>query len=134
MPVTSCDPASTCLYPNYPACVPELKNAGTNSLVIGYIRTNYTSKAIADVEADVDNYATWATTYRPSGIFFDEVSNDAASVSQYASYAAYARSKGFDFVRLSLASAIYNILIWLWYRLYSTPERRPTPATSAQQT
>ena len=113
MPVTSCNPASTCLYPNYPECVPELKNAGTNCLVIGYIRTNYTNKAVADVEADVDTYATWATTYRATGIFFDEVSNDAAHVSQYASYAAYARNKGFDFVRLLLVLTAYNILIRL---------------------
>ena len=87
------------LYPNYASCIPELKNAGSSSTVLGYVRTNYGNQAIADVQADIDTYATWPTTYRPTGIFFDEASNDAAHVSQYASYASYARSKGFNFVR-----------------------------------
>ncbi|KZV68709.1 hypothetical protein PENSPDRAFT_652996 [Peniophora sp. CONT] len=92
-------PMSTAdLYPNYATCIPELKNAGSSSTVLGYVRTNYGDQPIAQVEADIDTYASWPAAYRPTGIFFDEGSNDAAHVSQYTSYATYARSKGFSFI------------------------------------
>ncbi|VDC03830.1 unnamed protein product [Peniophora sp. CBMAI 1063] len=86
------------LYPNYATCIPELKNAGTNSFVLGYVSTKNGNRAVSDVEADIDTYASWSTSYRPTGIFFDEVPDGAKKVSQYASYATYARDAGFNFI------------------------------------
>ena len=97
------------LYPNYATCIPELKNAGSSSTVIGYVRTNYGNQAIADVEADIDTYATWPTSYRPTGIFFDEVAWDASFVAQYTALAAYARSKGFGFVSARTSHRVRRI-------------------------
>lgn len=86
------------LYPNYATCIPNLKNAGSSSTVLGYISTKNGKRAVEDVEADIDTYASWPTSYRPTGIFFDEVSDTAAKVAQYTSYATYARNQGFSFV------------------------------------
>ncbi|VDC03831.1 unnamed protein product [Peniophora sp. CBMAI 1063] len=94
-PMTTSD-----LYPNYPVCIPQLKNAGPDSVVLGYVRTNYGNPPItADiVQENVTAYADWPASYRPTGIFFDEVSNDVGDVSLYESYATYARSLGFNFI------------------------------------
>ena len=83
------------LYPNLKTCIPELKGAST---VLGYVSTRNGNRATSDVEADIDTYASWATSYRPSGIFFDEVSDGAGKVSLYTSYVTYARNAGLDFV------------------------------------
>ncbi|VDC05586.1 unnamed protein product [Peniophora sp. CBMAI 1063] len=85
------------LYPNYVTCIPTLKNAAS-STVLGYVSTGYGDRSTSDVEADLDTYATWPTSYRPSGIFFDEVPDGSGQVSQYASYATYARNKGFSYI------------------------------------
>ncbi|KAF9462048.1 Spherulation-specific family 4 [Collybia nuda] len=76
---------------NYQACIPKLKAA--NSKVIGYVATGYTSRATADVNADIATYAGWGTAYKPQGIFFDEVSGGTGHVSLYQSYTSFARSK-----------------------------------------
>lgn len=89
------------LYPNYATCIPKLKDAGPSSTVLGYISTNYGKRGVGDVESNIDTYASWPISYRPTGIFFDEVPDGAKQVSRYASYASYARSKGFGFVSSS---------------------------------
>ncbi|KZV60595.1 hypothetical protein PENSPDRAFT_644167 [Peniophora sp. CONT] len=90
--------ATSDLGANYAACVPGLKTAGPDSVVLGYVRTNYGNQPEGKVHDDVDTYATWPTSYRPTGIFFDEVTYDAGHVSNYTGYATYARSKGFNFI------------------------------------
>jgi len=85
---------------NYEQCVPELRNStGNNVQVIGYIRTGYgdpTARPVAAVEQDIDAYAGWDARWRPTGIFFDEVTDSAATVSLYANYSSYARNKGLN--------------------------------------
>jgi hypothetical protein len=87
---------------NFEDCVPKLRNStGNNARVIGYVATgfaNLTARPVATVERDIDAYAGWDPRWRPTGIFFDEVTNNAGNVSFYANYATYARSKGFDTV------------------------------------
>lgn len=63
-------------YPDqqYTAQVEKL-NACFNIITIGYIRTGYATKDIADVIAEVSTYAGWAsnsTKLAMHGIFFDE--------------------------------------------------------------
>lgn len=68
-------------------CLPTLRQT-SNSLVklIGYVSTNFTARAAADVDVDVATYANWPVSYRPDGIFFDEVSDDDAHANTYNSY------------------------------------------------
>lgn len=53
---------------------------------------------MASVKADLDTYAGWRASYRPTGIFFDEASTSASKLAYYTSVASYARSLGFKFV------------------------------------
>ncbi|KAI0029099.1 Spherulation-specific family 4, partial [Vararia minispora EC-137] len=85
--------------PAFQACIPTLTSAGTSTVVLGYVRTGYTTEVTAaEVQGNVSLYASWGSAYRPTGIFFDEVSNDPTLANAYASYAAFARSSGFNFV------------------------------------
>ncbi|KAG7446795.1 uncharacterized protein BT62DRAFT_948636 [Guyanagaster necrorhizus] len=76
----------------YETCISTLKSTGSNVVVVGYVSTSYGSRAQSDVEADVSTYTSWAESYRPSGIFFDEASTEASDVSLYQTYASAARS------------------------------------------
>ncbi|KAF2682317.1 hypothetical protein K458DRAFT_390806 [Lentithecium fluviatile CBS 122367] len=56
--------------------IPKLKSFG-NIRTLGYVATNYTSKAIDDVLADVNAWADWPkvfnnTKLKTDGVFFDE--------------------------------------------------------------
>ncbi|KAI0637950.1 Spherulation-specific family 4 [Trametes polyzona] len=74
----------------YQQCVPKLRAA--NVKVLGYVPTGYgAAKRRGGVLQDTNTYAGWKTAYRPDGIFFDEVSGNAADVSTYANYASQAR-------------------------------------------
>lgn len=88
---------------NYQACVPKLRPAANpNIQLLGYVRTNYTVRAQADVEAEVYTYAQWNTAYRPTGIFFDEVLGSDDAQSYYSGYSSYAKSQISNaFVRLT---------------------------------
>ncbi len=60
--------------------------------VIGYVNTEYATKKIVDVFADIDSYKTW---YTLDGIFFDEMSNVPGNESYYKNLDDYAKSQGF---------------------------------------
>ena len=64
--------------------IPKLKTY-ENIHTLGYVATNYTSKALSEVLFEISTYASWPkatnnTNFRVDGIFFDETPN------QYVSY------------------------------------------------
>ena len=62
---------------DYTAAIQQL-NTYPNVLMIGYVHVSYTQRAIADVNADVQSYANWATLgMGMDGIFFDEAPDQA---------------------------------------------------------
>lgn len=84
-------------------CVPQLLEFA-NVITLGYVITGFgAADRQAGVLADVNTYAGWASSYRPAGIFFDEVSNLAADFETYENFTAEARS---------LFSFVSNLLIF----------------------
>ncbi|KAF8920300.1 Spherulation-specific family 4 [Mucidula mucida] len=71
---------------SYQQCVAELLALGQNGRVLGYVATGHGNRASESVIADVQTYAQWSESYRPSGIFFDEAASDAGSVTKYTAY------------------------------------------------
>ena len=66
--------------------------------MLGYVATwEGVQDMQAGVAADVNTYAGWNTTYRPDGIFFDQVSGQAADFAAYQTFTDQAGSL-FDFV------------------------------------
>jgi len=74
---------------SYTSYMTKFKNAGIT--MIGYVHTSYGDRAIADVEADVNTYATKYPGL--AGIFFDEASAAAADVAYYTTAYKYVMSK-----------------------------------------
>ena len=76
--------------------------------MLGYVAS---WEGVADMQAgvrtDVNTYAGWASSYRPAGIFFDEVSNLAADFETYENFTAEARSL-FSFVSNLLIFRVVN--------------------------
>jgi hypothetical protein len=79
---------SDVLDPNYVNQVNSTKATGIT--VLGYVHTNYASKSRADVEAEVDRYDDW---YGVDGIFFDDVTDDCATVGYYRDLHDYVKAK-----------------------------------------
>lgn len=69
------------------------KNSNTNSYMVGYVYTRVGKRAIATVKAEIDMYASWPEAYRPSGIFFDEVSSSVKQLSYYQQLYSYVKQK-----------------------------------------
>ncbi|KAJ6507494.1 Spherulation-specific family 4-domain-containing protein, partial [Mycena vulgaris] len=78
----------------YQACVSALPSS-TNQITLGYIDTTS-----GNVLTDIDTYAGWGSTSRPTGIFFDGVSGGANDLSTYQGYASHAKAQGFTFIAL----------------------------------
>ncbi|RDB26835.1 Spherulin-4 [Hypsizygus marmoreus] len=74
----------------YQACIATLRStgaaAGGNVKLLGYVATGYGSRTSSLVTTDIHTYSQWATTYRPEGIFFDEVATAANQLSTYQTY------------------------------------------------
>ncbi|GAA5991561.1 hypothetical protein JCM5350_002615 [Sporobolomyces pararoseus] len=74
----SLDPNDPSLY-----CVPTLRSVlSPSSTIVGYVRTGYNSRPLADIKKDVEAYASWKNieveggeTVGLDGIFFDETSD-----------------------------------------------------------
>ncbi|KAE9399233.1 hypothetical protein BT96DRAFT_1019687 [Gymnopus androsaceus JB14] len=77
---------------DYQACVPELLALGENVIIVGYVLTGYGTRDSSDVLADIATYMAFPTTYRPSGIFFDETSATSEYLDKYTTYAEQVRS------------------------------------------
>ncbi|KAK7029912.1 Spherulation-specific family 4-domain-containing protein [Favolaschia claudopus] len=95
----------------YQACVQNLRpSANPNAIVLGYVDT----KSASTVLADIDTYAGWQPTYRPTGIFLDNVTATAENLEMYSGYVSHAKSKGFTFTGLNAggpADATYFPLV-----------------------
>ena len=89
--------ANTQPGPEYQQCLPQLLNK-PNVVVLGYVATSGGAAAQRSrVLRDVNTYAGWAASYRVKGIFFDEVSGQAADFATYTNFTSTARSR-FSFV------------------------------------
>jgi len=64
---------------SYTTSMSKLASAGVE--MIGYVHTSFGARAISDVTADIDTYASLYTGLK--GIFLDEVSADASEISYY---------------------------------------------------
>jgi len=75
---------------DYSRAVTALRNAG--GLVIGYVYSSYTMRAIAEVKTDIDRYHAF---YAIDGIFVDEMTNDsdAAHLAYYEELYRYIKNK-----------------------------------------
>ncbi|TFK34640.1 Spherulation-specific family 4 [Crucibulum laeve] len=74
---------------NYQSCTASIRRAGAsagNAKLLGYVATGYGSRTNATVTSDVDTYSQWTVSYRPDGIFFDEVATAASSLSLYQAF------------------------------------------------
>ncbi|TFK34631.1 Spherulation-specific family 4 [Crucibulum laeve] len=75
---------------NYQACIARLRTTasahGNNLKILGYVATGFGSRASTAVTADIDTYNQWATSYRPDGIFFDEVATATSFLPTYQAY------------------------------------------------
>ncbi len=89
------NPASgpgTAASSSYMTEIAKLVAAGIK--VIGYVPTTYGARNPADVQADIKR---WRTLYPAvTGIFFDDMQNQAGAESYYKNATAYAKSHGFD--------------------------------------
>ncbi len=72
---------------DYVARIKAARAAGVR--VVGYVRTNYGKRPIAEVRSEVEQYYKW---YVVSGIFFDEVRNDDPGLPYYAKCRRLARA------------------------------------------
>ncbi|KAL0576794.1 hypothetical protein V5O48_005202 [Marasmius crinis-equi] len=73
------------MQPNFdwPPCIAQLKNASTKVHVVGYVHTSWGAQPQSVVNTNVSTYAEWDGTYRPEGIYFDEIANDAANLTYH---------------------------------------------------
>jgi len=74
---------------SYTTYMQKLTNAGVE--MVGYVHTSYGDRAIADVNADIDTYASKYPGLK--GIFIDEASASANEVSYYTQVYAHITSK-----------------------------------------
>ncbi|KAG6819470.1 hypothetical protein H0H93_011510, partial [Arthromyces matolae] len=92
-------PGTSGTQPNefYDICVPQLRpSSNPNSKVLGYVQVG--TRTTTAITADIDTYAGWNTSARPSGILFDGIT--ASSAVAYQSIVSHARSKGFTLIIL----------------------------------
>jgi hypothetical protein len=79
---------------SYMTEIAKLINAGIK--VIGYVPTQYATRTPAEVQADIKQ---WRALYpNVTGIFLDEMHNQAGYESYYKNLTTYARGKGFDMI------------------------------------
>ncbi|KAJ7468757.1 Spherulation-specific family 4-domain-containing protein [Mycena latifolia] len=86
--------------PNYQACVSALSSS-TNQVVLGYVDTTS-----GNTLADIDTYAGWDSSSRPTGIFLDGVPAGASSLSTSQGYVSHAKSQGFTFIALDPGQSV----------------------------
>ncbi|TFK34632.1 Spherulation-specific family 4 [Crucibulum laeve] len=80
---------------NYQACIASFRTTaaahGNNLKFLGYVATGFGFRASTAVKADIDTYNQWATSYRPDGIFFDEVATVTSFLPTYQTYSTKVR-------------------------------------------
>jgi hypothetical protein len=80
----------------YADAVERAREAGMR--VLGYVATGYGARPRAEVEADIDRYASW---YRTDGVFLDETPHRARLVPRYRDLIARARAGGHRVVAIN---------------------------------
>jgi hypothetical protein len=80
--------------------LPSLKQAG--AIIYGYVATNFATKSMDEVKADIDAYFDNFYVGQIDGVFLDEMSNNLAFSSYYRQINDYVKSK------IALASVIGN--------------------------
>ncbi len=76
-------------HEGYARAVRAARGVGTR--VLGYVPTAYGTRDPAEVEADIDRYASW---YGTDGIFLDEAASGADALPYYRALAAHVRAAG----------------------------------------
>lgn len=89
---------------DYQRGIQDLRDAGVTML--GYVWTNYATRPMADVKAEIDIYAEHFLPLGVSGIFLDGVKSSSDGIPYYAELDAYAREKGFQAVVLNPGTTI----------------------------
>lgn len=82
------------------------QTSNTNLKIVGYVSTQDGGRAASDVDADISTYANWPTSFRPDGIFLDEVSDTKANAAIYTNYVTTIKSHTWN-----SASGFVSILI-----------------------
>jgi hypothetical protein len=102
----------------YQTCIPKLKAASSNVIVVGYVLTGFGSRSADDINTDVGTYAAWGSAYRPQGIFFDEINPTAKLLSKYTTVANNARATlngGSGYVRVALLACMGVLSNRRWF-------------------
>ncbi|KAJ7753962.1 Spherulation-specific family 4-domain-containing protein [Mycena maculata] len=114
---------------NFVTCIPQLQPSGSQTILLGYVDVN--APTSGSVVGDIDTYAGWDSSYRPTGIYLDDISPTADLVSTYQSYVSHATSDGFTFTALDpgeAASSAYYDMVDL-VNTYETSYSSFTPAS-----
>jgi len=86
---------------SYTTYMKQLSNAGVQ--MVGYVHTSWGDRALSDVQADIDGYASYPNLI---GIFLDEASTQASDIPYYTSVYNYIKSKkGYTEVLLNPGTA-----------------------------
>ena len=81
---------------DYTGCVPKL--IASNTKILGYVDTGNGGRSSAAVTQDIATYAGWHSAYRPTGIFFDDVTPSSSLFSIYSTWTSDVTSAGFNYV------------------------------------
>lgn len=98
-------------YPdaNYVAGISEL-NSYDNVRTLGYVDTAHASRALADVESDIDVYAGWAdytgANITVDGIFFDDATTGTTTADY--NYMHSAATYAYDHIPTDTTYVIFN--------------------------
>ena len=83
---------------DYAGCIPKL--VAPNTKIVGYVDTDKGTRPPANITRDINTYNGWNSTYRPVGIFFDQVNTVTQLLDFYLAAANTARTLGLNYVRL----------------------------------
>lgn len=75
--------------PVYSGCIEQVK--APNVILVGYVDTQYATRASSEILQDVATYAGWDSAYAVSGIFFDDVSATETLFAYYSGWASTAK-------------------------------------------
>lgn len=79
---------------NYQKCLPTLRQTANKKVkLVGYVLTNYGTRASSDIIGDINIYSNWPASIKPDGIFLDQVNNTDSLASYYASFVSLVKSK-----------------------------------------
>ncbi|KAG5642557.1 hypothetical protein DXG03_002570 [Asterophora parasitica] len=82
---------------SYDECIPSLRpSSNPNVVVLGYVVT--TSKSSSRIIAEIDTYAGWSSSSRPTGIYLNGAGGSNTGV--FKSIVDHAKEKGFNLVAL----------------------------------